>query len=164
MSFKGLDRVSLLTLQGRILVPFIMGTYQSERFSAAKGQCDLVRRRDGQWFLLVTVDLPDGAKTPTTDFLGVDLGMANVATDSDGVKHSGDGVETCRIRHHTRRQGLQKAAAGRKRRRRRPKAPPANCATYPAARPVFAKTSIIPCPKRSLPRPKTAAADWPSKT
>ena len=121
MSFKGLDRVSLLTLQGRILVPFIMGTYQSERFSAAKGQCDLVRRRDGQWFLLVTVDLPDGAKTPTTDFLGVDLGVANVATDSDGVKHSGDGVEACRIRHHTRRQGLQKAA-GRKRRGRRPKA------------------------------------------
>ena len=37
MSFKGLDRMSLLTLQGRILVPFIMGTYQSERFSAAKG-------------------------------------------------------------------------------------------------------------------------------
>ena len=37
------DRIKLskrnidATLQGRILVPFIMGTYQSERFSAAKG-------------------------------------------------------------------------------------------------------------------------------
>ena len=122
MSFKGLDRVSLLTLQGRILVPFIMGTYQSERFSAAKGQCDLVRRRDGKWFLLVTVDVPDGTQTPTTDFLGVDLGVANVATDSDGVKHSGGGIEACRLRHHTRRRSLQKAAAGRKRRGRRPKA------------------------------------------
>nr|WP_233431969.1 hypothetical protein [Acidiferrobacter thiooxydans] len=163
MSFKGLDRVSLLTLQGRILVPFIMGTYQSERFSAAKGQCDLVRRRDGQWFLLVTVDVPDGTKTSTTDFLGVDLGVANVATDSDGVKHSGDGVEACRIRHHTRRQGLQKAA-GRKRRGRRPKAPPANCAHSPGRKPVFARMSIIRSLKRSLPRPKTPAAESPLRT
>ena len=122
MSFKGLDRVSLLTLTGRILVPFIMGTYQSERFSAAKGQCDLVRRRDGKWFLLVTIDVLEGAKTPATDFLGVDLGVTNLATDSDGVKHSGEGVEDCRIRHHTRRRSLQKAAAGRKRRGYRPKA------------------------------------------
>jgi len=49
MSFKGQDRVSLLTLTGRILVPFIMGRYQSERFSAAKGQCDLVRRHGFCW-------------------------------------------------------------------------------------------------------------------
>jgi transposase len=65
-----------------------MGRYQTERFTAAKGQCDLVRRKDGKWFLLVTVDLPDGTKTPTTDFLGVDLGVANLATDSDADRYS----------------------------------------------------------------------------
>jgi len=116
MSFKGLDRVSLLTLSGRILVPFIMGRYQAERFTAAKGQCDLVRRKDGKWFLLVTVDLPDGTKTPTTDFLGVDLGVANLATDSDGQRYSGAHVEACRMCHHNLRRSLQKAATGRKRR------------------------------------------------
>src|SRR5688572_4844754 len=89
MSFKGVDRVSLLALTGRIIVPMIMGRYQAERFTAAKGQCDLVRRRDGKWFLLVTVDLPDGTKTPTTDFLGVDLGVVNIAATSDGDLHSG---------------------------------------------------------------------------
>ena len=121
MSFKGVDRVSLLTLTGRILVPFIMGRYQAERFTAAKGQCDLVRRKDGKWFLLVTVDLPDGAKPPTTDFLGVDLGVENLAADSDGQRYSGAHVEACRMRHHTLRRSLQKAAAGRKRRGLRPK-------------------------------------------
>jgi IS605 OrfB family transposase len=121
MSFKGLDRVSLLTLSGRILVPFIMGRYQAERFTAAKGQCDLVRRNDGKWFLLVTVDLPDGTRTPTTDFLGVDLGVANLATDSDGQRYSGAPVEACRMRLHVLRRDLQKAAAGRKRRGLRPK-------------------------------------------
>lgn len=121
MSFKGLDRVSLLTISGRILVPFIMGSYQSERFTAAKGQCDLVRRKDGKWFLLVTVDLPDGTKIPATDFIGVDLGVANIATDSDGSRYSGASVEACRIRNHDLRRSLQKAAVGRKRRRLRPK-------------------------------------------
>lgn len=121
MSFKGLDRVSLLTLSGRIIVPMIMGKYQQERFTNAKGQCDLVRRKDGKWFLLVTVDLPDGTKTPTTDFLGVDLGVTNLATDSDGNRHSGTQTEAVRTRQHTLRRRLQKAAAARKRRGLRPK-------------------------------------------
>jgi IS605 OrfB family transposase len=122
MSFKGIDRVSLLTLDGRIIVPLVMGQYQAERFSPAIGQCDLVRRRDGKWFLLVTVDLPDGTKTPTTDFVGVDLGVANIATTSDGAMHSGDSIEACRQRYANARKALQRAAAGRKRKGKRPRA------------------------------------------
>lgn len=121
MSFKGPDRVSLLTLAGRVIVPMIMGRYQAERFTAAKGQCDLVRRRDGKWFLLVTVDLPSGTKTPTTDFLGVDLGVVTIAATSDGDLHSGDGIEACRQRYATSRRSLQRAAAGRTRHGKRPK-------------------------------------------
>ncbi|MCK7582521.1 MAG: hypothetical protein MZV65_47720 [Chromatiales bacterium] len=48
---------------------FIMGQYQQTRFKAAKGQCDLVRRQDGRWFLLVTVDLLGrhaAAESPTS--------------------------------------------------------------------------------------------------
>lgn len=121
MSFKGLDRVSLLTLRGRIIVPFVMGAYQADRFTYAKGQCDLVLRKDGKWFLLVTVDLPDGTKAPTTDFIGVDLGVARIAADSDGAHFSGSGVEACRQRFFDRHQILQKAAGGCKRRGKRPK-------------------------------------------
>src|SRR6266568_6982177 len=61
MSFKGIDQVSLLTLEGRVRVPFVMGAYQRERFTEAKGQCHLVLRDDGRWFLLVVVKLPDQA-------------------------------------------------------------------------------------------------------
>ena len=71
MSFKGVDRVSLLTLEGRIKVPVVMGKYQSERFDGKHGQCDLVRRNDGKWFLLVTVEAPDGEPIASTDFIGV---------------------------------------------------------------------------------------------
>jgi putative transposase len=66
LSFKGIDRVSILTLEGRLIIPFVMGAYQRERFSLAKGECDLVRRKDGKWFLLVTVDAPEGTEIAPT--------------------------------------------------------------------------------------------------
>jgi len=69
LSFKGGDRVSILTLVGRIIVPFVMGKYQRERFSLAKGESDLVHRKDGKWFLLVTVDIPEGIWTAPTEFI-----------------------------------------------------------------------------------------------
>ncbi len=121
MSFKGIDRVSLLTLQGRVIVPFVMGKYQAERFTNAKGQCDLVLRKDGKWFLLVTVDLPEKSPTPATDFIGVDFGVTNIATTSDGQRFYGETVEAVRERYFTRRQTLQKAAAKVTEKDKRPK-------------------------------------------
>ena len=108
MSFKGADRVSLLALTGRILVPVLMGKYQAEQFTHAKGQSDLILREDGKWFLLVTVDVPTDTPIPATDFLGVDLGIANVATDSDGTIHTGKAVDDVRRKHNLQRKRLQR--------------------------------------------------------
>ena len=122
MGFKGLDRVSLLTMcSGRVIVPFIMGRYQAERFADAKGQCDLVLRKDGRWFLLVTVTLPDGTKTPATDFIGVDFGITNIATTSDGEVFSGAQVERVRQRKHAFRQTLQHKASKQSQAGKRPR-------------------------------------------
>src|SRR5262245_19299652 len=121
MSFKGVDRVSLLTLEGRILVPVIIGKYQSERFTGKPGQCDLLRRQDGKWFLLVTVDLPEGTPRPATDFIGVDLGVENSATDSDGDQASGAQLERVRQKNHKQRRALPPAAAKSKAKGQRPK-------------------------------------------
>jgi len=124
IGFKGPDRVSISTLEGRVVVPFIMGKYQTERFEFAKGQCDLVLGKDGKWFLLVTVDVPDGTKPPTTDFIGVDLGIENIAVDSDGTVHSGKSVETKRFAYAARRRALGRKSknSARKQRRRLHKA------------------------------------------
>lgn len=110
IGFKGPDRVSLSTLTGRVVVPFLMGKYQAERFGFAHGQADLVLRQDGKWFLLVTVDLPEGTPLPISDFIGVDLGVVNLATTSDAETYTGDAVEACRTRYQRRRQRLQRAA------------------------------------------------------
>jgi IS605 OrfB family transposase len=111
MRFDGLDQVSLSTLAGRVLVAFLIGPYHQHRFDAHEPrQCHLVQRKDGTWFLLVVVQVPDGTPIPPTDFLGVDFGVVNLATTSDGTTHSGAGVEACRTRYAKRRQRLQRAA------------------------------------------------------
>lgn len=121
MSFKGIDRVSLLALQGRVVVPFVMGKYQAERFTNTKGQCDLVLRKDGKWFLLVTIDLPDKSPIPATEFIGVDLGIINLATTSDGETFGGQGVERVRQKYSALRQTLQHKAAKQSQAGKRPR-------------------------------------------
>lgn len=107
LSFKGLDRVSLWTLQGRMVLPLAYGEYQGQRFDRIKGQVDLVYR-NGKFYLFATVDMPENAPIDVKDFLGVDLGIVNLATDSDGDTHSGEAIERTRRKHHRNRKGLQK--------------------------------------------------------
>src|SRR6266851_7574265 len=107
MSFKGLHTVSLLTLHGRVLVPFIVGGYQQARLNRIKGQADLVYR-NGTFYLAVTLEVPTPTPDAPTDTLGVDLGIINLATDSLGETFSGEQVEKNRKRYAVLRQRLQK--------------------------------------------------------
>ena len=96
-----------------------MGKYQAERFTNAKGQCDLVLRTDGKWFLLVTVDIPTGTKPPTTDFIGVDLGVINIAVDQRrGQAHLGEDRGQTRPVRLPGASTLGKASRGAKRSKR----------------------------------------------
>jgi putative transposase len=119
IGFKGIDRVSISTLNGRVVVPFLMGKYQADRFTLKKGQSDLVLRKDGKWFLIVTVDVPDGTPIPPKDFIGVDLGVCNIAVTSDGESFSNDAIEAKRIAMLNRRRALGKKTKGASRRTRR---------------------------------------------
>ena len=107
LSFKGLDKVSLWAIGGRMILPLIHGAYQGERFDRMKGQVDLVQR-EGKFFLYATIELPDAAPIEPTDFLGVDMGLANIATDSDGATHSGKAVDDIRRKHNPQRKRLQR--------------------------------------------------------
>jgi len=107
-SFKGLDRVSLWALpEGRVIVPLVYGEYQKQRFDRIKGQADLVFRK-GKFYLYCTVNLPASAPIQPGEFLGVDLGIANIASDSDGNRHSGSEIKSVRHRHRRLRTKLQK--------------------------------------------------------
>jgi putative transposase len=106
MSFKGLTHVSLLSLSGRLLVPMRYGAYQAARLDRAQGQADLMFR-DGAFFLAVTIDLPKPPESDPNVALGVDLGIAEIATDSDGHRYSGEAVKTIRRRVKRIRRLLQ---------------------------------------------------------
>jgi IS605 OrfB family transposase len=107
MSFKqGVDRVSLLTLDGRAIVPCVIGDYHRARLEGARGQADLIYR-NGQLYLYVTVEVPEGAPVEPKSWLGVDLGIRNLAVDSDGEKFSGEKTLSVRSRYSKLKSTLQ---------------------------------------------------------
>ena len=120
--YKGLEILNIKTADGqRHDIPMVMGDYQAEQFGHVKLFAELVRRKDGQWFLMATVEFDTEPPGDPDDFLGVDLGVENLATDSDGQQHSGEDIERVRTKNHTLKRALQSAAdlAQNHRRRKR---------------------------------------------
>jgi IS605 OrfB family transposase len=106
LSWKGIDRVSILTLKGRELIPIKFGAYQEEKLGRIRGQADLVLR-NGVFYLGVVVDVPEAPVSDVYEWLGVDLGINNIAVDSDGQTWSGKQVNGLRARHGKLRSRLQ---------------------------------------------------------
>ena len=106
LSWKGIDRVSITTLKGRELIPVKYGIYQAERLDRIRGQADLIIR-DDIFYLGVVVDVPEPPVYNAKEWLGVDLGVKNIATDSDGQAWSGNKVNGMRKRHAKLRAKLQ---------------------------------------------------------
>jgi len=98
--------VSIWTMDGRQSIPFVCGPRQWELLQTQRGETDLALV-DGQWYLLAACEIEEPTPTDVEDALGVDLGIVNLATDSDGETHSGAQVETVRVRQQRRRDRLQ---------------------------------------------------------
>ncbi|WP_150254517.1 RNA-guided endonuclease InsQ/TnpB family protein [Nocardiopsis deserti] len=100
--------ISLWTFQGRLKdVPFVGSPDQIKMLAEHKqGEADLLCR-DGAWFLAVTVEVPDAPEIDPDSFLGVDLGIVNIATTSDGRVMAGRGINRYRRRQQRLRTKLQ---------------------------------------------------------
>lgn len=104
--------VSIWTTRGRLKnVAFTGSSEQLKTLTACrKGESDLVHR-DGGWYLYATCEVPDVPVTEPQGFLGVDLGVdlgiANIATTGDGTRHSGKGLNAVRHRNRELRRRLQ---------------------------------------------------------
>src|SRR5690606_38516399 len=98
--------VSIWTVGGRERIPFVVGEHHARLLRHRKGESDLVYR-GGQFFLLATCDVPDAEEQDADGWLGVDLGIVNIATDSEGESFSGAHVERVRDRYHATRRSLQ---------------------------------------------------------
>jgi putative transposase len=111
--------VSLWTIEGRMVIPVVMGDHQKRLMAFRKGEVDLCLVR-GKWILAATCDIPETTEFQAEDWLGVDLGIVQLAVTSDGAVYTGADVEKRRQHIQQRRRGLQKCGTkGAKRRLRK---------------------------------------------
>ncbi|MFD4242129.1 RNA-guided endonuclease TnpB family protein [Streptomyces sp. NPDC058525] len=101
--------VSIWTTIGRLRGVRFACSEQARKLLAdhRKGESDLVHR-DGMWFLIATCEVPEAEQYEPTDFLGVDLGIVNIATTSDGKIHAGRELNRYPKRQLALRTKLQK--------------------------------------------------------
>ncbi|TDC83951.1 RNA-guided endonuclease TnpB family protein [Actinomadura sp. 7K507] len=127
--------VSIWTTRGRCKdIAFACSTRTRKTLAESpRGESDLLHR-DGKWLLLVTVDVPEEPlNADPGGFVGVDLGIANIATTSSGYRAAGRGLNRHRARQAALRRKLQhkrtkaaKRVLKRQRRRERRRATDVN--------------------------------------
>jgi len=112
------NTVSIWTIAGRQKITCVTGEHQRRLLAFRKGEVDLMFVR-GKWYVACVCDIDDPDLIETTDVLGVDLGIVNIATDSDGRHYTGEAVEKVRSHLSRRRAGLQRRGTKAARRRLR---------------------------------------------
>lgn len=102
------DKLSISTNEGRLNgIPLKMGPSAKHWLSIGKWkEADLILRKN-KFYLAITVELPKPASITPSSTLGVDLGIVNIATDSDGSVYSGAKCEEVRQWYAKRRAALQ---------------------------------------------------------
>ena len=101
--------VSIWTVAGRLKKIQILGDPQQLMLLRTRpiGETDLIHRA-GKWFLHATIEIPEAPMTaPTNGFIGVDMGIVNIATTSTGEKASGARLNSYRKRQARLRKRLQ---------------------------------------------------------
>jgi len=120
ISFKKSDIVSVWTVEGRLNIPFVMGTHQRKLFQFRKGEVDLIFRK-GEFYLNAVCDVPEDSPIIPNDILGVDFGICQLATDSTGESFTGLEVERIRAKRFEQRQLLQQKASKQTQSGKRPR-------------------------------------------
>ncbi|MEU0879391.1 transposase [Lentzea sp. NPDC005914] len=120
--------VSLWTMRGRMKAVAFTGHPDQLKTLVAhrRGESDLVRENDN-WYLVATCEIPEKPlNVEPVDWIGLDRGIVNLATTSDGDNFQGRGLSRYRRWHAHKRQELQakrtKAAKRRLKRRARKEA------------------------------------------
>ncbi|RVX38975.1 IS605 OrfB family transposase [Nonomuraea polychroma] len=118
--------VSIWTVRGRVKDIAFTGSADQLKTLAAyrRGESDLLLR-DGAWYLIATCEISQAPLTADPQgWIGVDRGIANLATTSDGVNYSGEKLtgyrrRMARVRAELQARGTKSARRKLKRRAKR---------------------------------------------
>jgi len=110
------NEVSIWTIGGRQTVPFVCRQRDIELLQGQRGESDLCLIR-GAFYLFTSCEVHEPTPADVDSFLGVDLGVTNIAVDSTGEVHSSKAVNNVRFRHRKLRAKLQRKGTKSSRRR-----------------------------------------------
>lgn len=110
--------VSIWTVDGRQTIPFVCGERQFQLLQTQQGETDLCYIR-GFFYLFAVCNIDEPEPIDVEGVLGVDLGVKNIAVDSDGDVMSSNTVNNVRFRHRRLRAKLQSKGTHSARRRLR---------------------------------------------
>lgn len=104
---KNSDDVSITTLEGREKIPFVCGTYQRKLIESQTGEVDLMLINN-TFYIACVCNIDEASLVNPEGILGIDLGIVNIAVDSEGQFFSGKEIEIARKKMLNRRKNLQK--------------------------------------------------------
>ena len=104
MTYKLNNIISLSTISGRINIPFVCHT--SNWLQYIKGEANLLCRK-GKYFLFQTIEFPDEEIQDIEEFIGVDMGLIDIATLSNGISFNSKELQNYREKRQKVRSSLQ---------------------------------------------------------
>jgi IS605 OrfB family transposase len=84
------QEVTMLAIGGRIKLSFEVAKYYRQYLSWNNTSADLIRDWKGRWWLHIVMETDTPKVEPTTQVVGVDLGIATPAVDSNGNKYGSE--------------------------------------------------------------------------
>lgn len=104
MTYKPNDIVSLWAIGGRIKIPFVC--HNRNYLPYIKGEADLVYKK-GKFYLFQTVDVPEEDIQDVEEFIGVDMGLIEIAALSNGKTFNSKKLNDYREKRQKVRSSLQ---------------------------------------------------------
>ena len=110
------NRLSIATVGGRVKLDWFANQHNRSLLAGRTNSATLIYRR-GKFFLHVACTIAESQAYEPVDFIGVDMGVANIAVTSDGDVWTNDPVEAQRVWYANRKALLQRVGTKSAKRR-----------------------------------------------
>ncbi|MDE7345317.1 MAG: transposase [Muribaculaceae bacterium] len=104
LRYTAKQEASLSVAGNRIKVPY--KCHRPELMQYAKGEADLLFIK-GKFFLYQTIDIPDEDIEDCAEFIGVDMGVTDIAITSEGKAYSSEAINRIREKYNKTRASVQ---------------------------------------------------------
>jgi len=102
--------VGLTLVAGRVRIALKMGDFQIQALSGQDPTSATLVKKKKSYFIDIQIKEPAPEPDEPTGTLGVDLGIKNIATLSDGTSFGGETLNAYRLKRHKVRRSLQSKA------------------------------------------------------